>query len=127
MTAARIKPRVLVVDDEAPLRELMVVALGSGFECCEAADGDEALRLARERVPDLVLLDVMLPVRSGLDVLDEMRAEAALRDVPVVVVSAWQTDDDVEKALRRGANGFLAKPFAPEELVAVVSDLVPGA
>ncbi len=122
--AAEMKPRVLVVDDEPPLRELMVVALGGAFECDEAPDGEEALRLLRADTPDLVLLDVMLPGLSGLDVLREMRADDELRDVPVVVVSAWQTPEDIERAVECGADRFLTKPFSPEALISVVSDLV---
>jgi two-component system phosphate regulon response regulator PhoB len=124
VTANGTKPCVLVVDDEAPLRELIVVTLGAGFECRQAVDGDEALRLVRERIPDVVLLDLMLPGRSGLEVLDEMRADELLRDVPVVVISAWQTEEDVQGALQRGASGFLPKPFEPEALVDVVTGLV---
>ena len=118
------RPHVLVVDDEAPLRELIVVALGDEFRCEEAEDGETALVRLGEAPPDLVFLDVMLPGLSGLDVLREMRADPALRDVAVVVVSAWQGPDDVEVALENGADHFLAKPFRVDELASVARDLV---
>ena len=84
-------PRILVVDDEPPLRELVVVTLGDGYQCDEAGDGEEALERLHGGEYDLVLLDVMMPGRSGLDVLREMRGDARLRDFPGVVLSAWQT------------------------------------
>jgi CheY-like chemotaxis protein len=118
------RPRVLVVDDEAPLRELIMVTLGDAFQCQEASDGEDALDQLRESPPDLVFLDVMLPGRSGIEVLREMRADPTLRDVAVVVVSAWQAPENVAEALESGANGFLAKPFRVEDLESVASDLV---
>ena len=118
------RPRVLVVDDEAPLRELIVVTLGDSFECEEAADGETALAAIRERPPDLVLLDVMLPGLSGIDVLRELRADPALGDVRVVVVSAWQGPEDIAAALESGADGFLEKPFRVDDLASVAHGLV---
>jgi len=113
-------PKVLVVDDEPPLRELVVVTLGDGYACDEATDGDSALEQLRKRPYDLVMLDVMMPGRSGLDVLREMRADDALRDVPVVVMSAWQSTQDIKAVLAAGANGFLPKPFRVEDLDSTV-------
>jgi DNA-binding response OmpR family regulator len=115
---------VLVVDDEAPLRELIAVALGDEFACDEAEDGAEALTKLRAAPPDLVFLDVMLPGVSGLDVLEEMRTDRRLQRVPVVVVSAWQASDDVSAAIERGADRFLAKPFDVEELASMARELV---
>jgi DNA-binding response OmpR family regulator len=120
-------PRILVVDDEPPLRELVVVTLGNDYACDEAGDGDEALACLRDAHYDLVLLDVMMPGRSGLDVLREMREDARLRDVPVVVLSAWQTQEDVDAARDAGGTAFLPKPFPPEDLAAAVDALVPRA
>jgi two-component system cell cycle response regulator len=118
------EPTILVCDDDEPLRELMKVTLGAGYRFVEAADGEIALaELAQER-PDLVLLDVMLPGYSGLDVLQVMRSDDALRDVPVIVVSAWQTPQDREAAVAAGADGFLAKPFELEELSSAVRTLL---
>jgi DNA-binding response OmpR family regulator len=118
------RPRVLVVDDEAPLRELIIVTLGDGFRCEEAADGETALKQLREAPPDLVFLDLMLPDRSGLDILHEMRSDPVLRHVAVVVVSAWQRPEDVKLALETGADKFLAKPFLVDELASVAKRLI---
>jgi two-component system response regulator MtrA len=121
MTAAR--PRVLVVEDEQPLRELIVVTLSQEFECDEAADGEAALERLRAARPELVVLDSMLPGRSGIDVLREMRADPKLRDVPVLMLSAWQSSEDVDSAMDAGADSFLGKPFRVEELVGVAHEL----
>ena len=121
------RPSALVVEDEPPLRELIVVTLGSAFDCREAATGEEALELLRESVPDLVLVDVMLPGKSGIELLTEMRGDPALRHVPVIVLSAWQAPDVIERALHAGANRFVSKPFQVEELASVAEELVRGA
>ena len=110
------RPRVLVVEDEQPLRELVVVTLGAAFDCEEVGDGEEALRRMQEAPPDLVVLDAMIPGLSGHDVLRAMRTNPALGDVPVLVVSAWQQEEDIAAALAAGANAFLGKPFRIEEL-----------
>ena len=120
----RDQPKILVVDDEPPLRELVVVTLGDAYACDEAANGDTALKLMRKRRYDLVVLDVMMPGRSGIDVLREMRADKALRDVPVIVMSAWQSTKDIDAALAAGANGFLPKPFRVEDLDSTVRDVI---
>jgi DNA-binding response OmpR family regulator len=114
---------VLVVEDEQPLRELIVVTLGEEFDCDEAADGEAALERLRAARPELVVLDSMLPGRSGIDVLHEMRADPQLRDVPVLMLSAWQSSEDVDSAMDAGADSFLGKPFRVEELVSVAHEL----
>lgn len=122
--AIRTRPFALVIEDEPPLRELISVTLGTTFECGEAVDAESALAILRERVPDLVLVDVMLPGKSGLDVLVEMREDPALRAVPVIVLSAWQAPEDIERAIAAGADRFLAKPFRVDELAATAQELV---
>jgi CheY-like chemotaxis protein len=97
---------------------------GLGHEVHEATTGDEGVRLARELHPDLVLLDMMMPGRTGLDVLQELRADPSLAEITVVMVTARVQVDDREAALAAGADGFLSKPFKPTELVALVSDLL---
>jgi DNA-binding response OmpR family regulator len=118
------RPKILVVDDEPPLRELVVVTLGDAFVCDEVDNGDEALaRLSADHY-DLVMLDVMMPGTSGTDVLRQMRDDDKLRDVPVIVMSAWQSPQDVASALEAGADRFLAKPFRIDELGSMVRGLV---
>jgi DNA-binding response OmpR family regulator len=120
------RPVILLVDDEPPLRELMKVTLGDGYHFEEAGDAAEALELARKHVPDVMLLDVMMPGGSGLDLLRKLREEPTLESMRVVIVSAWQSAEDRDVALDL-ADGFLAKPFKVEELVNIVSALTEDA
>ena len=120
-------PRILLVEDEPALRELMKVALDAGYDFVEAGDLADALELVRSHVPTVVLLDVMLPGGSGLDVLRAVRADPELAGVRVIVVSAWQSGDDRRLAQELGADGFLGKPFALEELSSAVRELTEAA
>jgi DNA-binding response OmpR family regulator len=115
---------ILVCDDDDRLRELMKVTLGADYTFVEAPDGETAIALCRTERPDLVLLDVMLPGSNGLQVLQMMRSDKQLRDVPVIIVSAWQTADDRAAAATAGADDFLGKPFELEELTDAVSTLL---
>jgi DNA-binding response OmpR family regulator len=113
---------VLVCDDEASLRELIRATLGDRYRVYEAADGDEALELARSLRPRVVILDVMLPKRNGLEVLAELRADKELAGTRVIIVTAW-SHAHVSVAAA-GADHFLEKPFEPDELLALVDGLV---
>jgi DNA-binding response OmpR family regulator len=113
---------ILICEDEVALRELMRVSLGAGYRYLEAEDGREALRLARAQLPDVIVLDLMLPGLGGLDVLRELRRDPVTAATRVVAISAWS---DVEAdALAAGANLFLPKPFVPEEFRARVEELL---
>jgi two-component system, OmpR family, phosphate regulon response regulator PhoB len=118
------KPTILVCDDDDGLRELMKVTLGDHYRYLEAVDADSGIALCRSEHPDLMLLDVMLPGRSGLHVLEEIRADDRTHDIPVVIVSAWQTPDDQAAASALGADAFLPKPFELRELTSTVATLL---
>ena len=117
-------PTILICDDEPSLRELMRVSLDGGYSFAEAGDTAEALELADRIRPDLVLLDVMMPGGSGLAVIEQLRRHPQLCRTPVVVVSAFATDTDRLAATDAGADAFLGKPFDPDELVAVIEELL---
>jgi CheY-like chemotaxis protein len=114
-------PTILVCDNEEPLRALVRATLESvSYTIVEARDGDEAIARARELKPDLILLDMMMPGRSGIDVLEELRAEPELAATPVVMLTARTQAADREAAAGAGVNRFVAKPFSPRELAAIV-------
>lgn len=115
---------ILVCDDEPALRELMRAAIGGAYRFVEAADAPTAIEEVRRVRPDLVLLDVMLPGGSGLDVLREIRGDPALDTVRVAVISAWDAASDREAAAAAGADAFVSKPFLPEELETLVAELL---
>jgi two-component system, OmpR family, response regulator MtrA len=112
------KGRVLVVDDDTALAEMLGIVLrGEGFEPSFVSDGDKALAAFRETKPDLVLLDLMLPGRDGIDVCRQIRAESG---VPIVMLTAKSDTVDVVVGLESGADDYVIKPFKPKELVARV-------
>jgi DNA-binding response OmpR family regulator len=113
---------ILICEDEAALRELVRAILGSDYCFAEASEGEEALALVKDLQPDLVLLDLMLPGKSGLEVLSELRSDRSSDRVPIVVVTAWTHAE--EAVLAAGANRFIPKPFEPDELQATVEELL---
>jgi DNA-binding response OmpR family regulator len=123
MAAAEpLRPLILICDDEPPLRELVKAALGSEYRYREAANIVEVEEHLEAELPSLIVLDVMLPGKSGLDFLRELR-ESGGPTIPVVLVSAWQSATDQQIATEAGANAFLGKPFDPDALARVVRDL----
>lgn len=116
--------RVLLVEDERKLARILRLGLEEdGYEVEEASDGEEALFLLRNRSYDLVILDLMLPKVDGLDVLREFRREKG-GSIPVLILTARDTVEDVVKGLDAGADDYLTKPFAFEELLARVRALL---
>jgi two-component system alkaline phosphatase synthesis response regulator PhoP len=110
--------KVLVVDDDVKTVELVKLYLNrDGYRVFTAGDGNEALRLARENHPDLIVLDLMLPGISGLEVCRILREES---DVPIIMLTALTTDEDRLKGLDLGADDYVTKPFSPRELAARV-------
>jgi len=113
---------VLICDDEPSLRELIRVSLSSEYSIAEANDGEESLEIARRLRPDLVILDVMMPRRTGLEVLTELRRDEALSATPVIVLTAQP--ETREEALRQGADRVMVKPFEPEQITAAVEEVL---
>ena len=117
--------RILVVDDEPHIRRVLEVILGSsGFEVVIASDGMQGLdNLGREPV-DLILLDLMMPGASGLEILSKIRANPDRANTPVIILTAKGQDTDREAALAGGANDFLTKPFSPKKLIARIEEIL---
>ncbi len=119
------RPTVLVCDDEPVLRMLVRATLDHGdYTVVEACDGDEALALTRAEHPDLILLDMMMPGRSGSDVLRELRADPATAETPVIMLTARAQASDREAMNLAGANHYLTKPFSPVGLAALVEEVL---
>jgi two-component system phosphate regulon response regulator PhoB len=117
--ATQNKPLVLVVEDEAALATMLRYNLEKqGFRVEEAGDGQEALTRIAESQPDLVLLDWMLPVLSGIEVCRQIRRRSLTRDLPVIMVTARTEDQDAVRGLNTGADDYITKPFNMEALLA---------
>lgn len=116
------EPRILIVDDESAIRLVCRVNLDSaGFETIEAEDGETALAMARSEQPDLILLDVMLPVLDGWEVAAKLREMPETRDIPIVFLTARSTTTDEVHGHAVGGLGYISKPFDPEALTAMVT------
>ena len=114
-----IKPRVLIVEDETALVELLRYNLEqSGFRVSVAYDGEEALASVQDDVPDLMLLDWMLPLMSGIEVCRQLRRQTATANLPIIMLTARGEEGDRVRGLDAGADDYVAKPFSPTELVA---------
>ncbi len=122
-TMAGFVASVLICDDEPSLRELIRVSLDGPYEFVEADDGEKSLEIARRLRPDIVILDLMMPRRSGLEVLTEIRRDERLSDMAVIVLTAAQPATR-EEALRQGADVVLVKPFEPDEITALVEEVL---
>ena len=114
--------RILVVDDDESVRAVVVDALReAGFDAVHARDGFEAIRIARDRAPDLVVLDVTMPFISGDDVYQVLRSEHATRYVPIIFLTGQGSTREKARRLLAGADDYITKPFDVDELVARVS------
>lgn len=113
------KPYILVVEDEAPIQDLLAYNLeGSGFEVAQAYDGEEALVAIAERLPDLVLLDWMLPNLSGIEVCRRLRRRPPTQRLPIIILTARTEEPDRLRGLDTGADDFIVKPFSVAEVIA---------
>ena len=116
------KTRILIVEDEAPIVTLLRYNLEQdGYEVAEANDGEEALLLAAEQKPDLILLDWMLPLLSGIEVCRRLRRAAETKSVPIIMLTARGEEGDRIRGLNAGADDYVTKPFSPSELLARVN------
>ena len=113
---------VLICDDEPSLRELIRISLAGPYEFVEADDGVESLELARRVRPDVVILDMMMPRMTGLEVLSAIRHEKELADTRVIVLTAQPGTR--EQALAAGADVVMVKPFEPEQIAAAVQEVL---
>ena len=119
--------RILVVEDSATMRSLLASTLsdlGTAVEVTEAASGFEALRLLPRDAFDLILTDINMPDINGLELLSFVKGNAAYRDIPLIIVSTEGSDRDREKGLELGADAYLVKPFEPDVLRRVATELL---
>ena len=113
--------KILVAEDEKQIADMIAFKLtNSGHLVIQAQDGEQAIKLARHDTPDLIMLDAMMPGLGGFEVLRQLKADAGLRSIPVIMVTAKGHERDVLSGLRGGAVDYVLKPFSLKELVARV-------
>ena len=118
---------ILIAEDEKDIRELIVFSLTfSGFEVVSAVDGQDALEKAMEVRPDLIMMDVRMPRMTGYEACARMKEMEELKDIPVVILSAKGQDSEIQTGLNVGAYEYILKPFAPDELIQRVQEIVSG-
>jgi two-component system phosphate regulon response regulator PhoB len=121
MAAEKIRSRVLVVEDESDLVVMLRYNLEKeGFTVAATGDGEEALLLVEEQAPDIILLDWMVPMVSGIEVCRRLRRNPDTRDIPIIMLTARGEEDDRVRGLNAGADDYVTKPFSPGELIARV-------
>jgi two-component system phosphate regulon response regulator PhoB len=116
---------ILLVEDEAAIREMVCMALErDGFTVWQAGDGGEANRLLADGLPDLILLDWMLPGASGLEIARQLRRDEVTRKVPIIMLTARSEEEDCVRGLDSGVDDYVTKPFSPRELIARIKALL---
>ena len=117
--------KILIADDEKDVRDLVRFTFERrGFQVIEATDGSEALTIASQELPDLILLDAMMPGMSGYEASRELKKAEATKEIPIVFLSAKGQTYEVIEGLEAGAVAYIVKPFAPKELVAQVQEIL---
>ena len=118
--------RILVVEDQEDNRQILRDLLGSaGFEILEAEDGEAALAAAAAHRPDLILMDIQQPTLDGYEATRRLKADAALKDIPVIVVTSYALSGDEDKARAAGCDDYVTKPYSPRALLAKIRQHLP--
>ena len=113
--------RILVVEDQADLRGILRDLLtGSGYDVVEAADGQAGVAKAKSERPDLILMDIQLPVIDGYEATRQIKADPALKATPIIAVSSFAMKGDEEKARASGCEHYITKPYSPMQLLRVI-------
>jgi len=119
------KARILVAEDEQDIRELVSITMRlAGYQVWTANDGQEAVALAPQVMPDLILMDVRMPKMSGFEACAEMQKIPELKDIPIVFLSAKGQETEIKRGLEAGAAAYILKPFAPNELTSQIEELL---
>lgn len=118
--------RILVVEDEEDNRRIVRDLLTSvGYEIIEAVTGEEGVKAAETQIPDLILMDIQLPGLDGYEATRRIKANPALRYIPIIVVTSYALSGDDAKAFEAGCDGYVSKPFSPRALLAKIHEYLP--
>src|SRR5712692_6104801 len=115
--------RILVIEDTENNRRILNDLLtNAGFEVMEAVDGEKGVAMAAERRPDLILMDIQLPIVDGYEATRRLKADSALCAIPVIAVTSYALGEDAAKARAAGCDGYISKPYSPRQLLAKVRE-----
>ncbi len=117
--------KILIAEDERDIRDLVSFTLRfAGYEVVAASNGEEAVQLALQEIPDLILMDVRMPRMTGYEACQRIKSEATVKHIPVVFLSAKGQEAEIQSGLAAGADEYLLKPFAPDQLTERVRSLL---
>ena len=114
--------RILLVEDEEDNMRILRDLLTSGYELYEAVDGEKALAAVAKQRPDLILMDIQLPIMDGYEATRRIKADPALRSIPIIAITSYALGDDEARARAAGCDDFVPKPYSPRELLAKVRE-----
>jgi two-component system cell cycle response regulator DivK len=118
--------RILVVEDQEDNRQILRDLLGSvGYEMDEAENGEQALAAVKARRPDLILMDIQLPVLDGYEATRRIKADPQLKSIPIIVVTSYALSGDEAKARASGCDAYVTKPYSPRQLLAKIKEYLP--
>jgi two-component system, cell cycle response regulator DivK len=118
--------RILVVEDQEDLRDVLrTLLVGSGYEMLEAADGEAGVAKAQSDRPDLILMDIQLPVLDGYEATRRIKTDPSLKATPIIAVSSFAMKGDEEKARAAGCDHYVTKPYSPLQLLRIIRSLLP--
>jgi two-component system cell cycle response regulator DivK len=118
--------RILVVEDQEDNRQILRDLLANaGYQMLEAENGEQAVAAAKEHRPDLILMDIQLPILDGYEATRRIKADSALNAIPIIVVTSYALSGDEEKSRAAGADAYVAKPYSPRALLAKIREYVP--
>jgi two-component system cell cycle response regulator DivK len=119
------KKRILVVEDQEDNRQILRDLLtNAGFDMIEAENGEDAVASAQESRPDLILMDIQLPILDGYEATRRIKADPDLKSIPIIVVTSYALSGDEDKARLAGCDDYVAKPFSPRQLLAKIKEYV---
>jgi CheY-like chemotaxis protein len=121
--------KILIVDDDRSVRLLVRATLGAGaeeYDILEAGSGKEALEIARRELPELLLLDIMMPRVDGFTVCEQLKSDPATSGITIVMLTAIRRPEDIERGKTAGADGYFTKPFSPLQLLQLVERVMRG-
>ena len=120
--------RILIVEDQEDNRMIMRDVLSSaGYDLIEAVNGEDGVKLAHSERPDLILMDIQLPIIDGYEATRQIKGSTVLKSIPIIAVTSYALSGDQAKARAAGCDGYVSKPFSPRELLAKVREYLPDA
>src|SRR5262252_4422493 len=120
------KKRILVVEDQEDNRQILRDLLANaGYDMIEAEDGEQAIKLAASHQPDLILMDIQLPLVDGYEATRRLKADPELKKIPIIVVTSYALSGDDSKAHDAGCDAYITKPYSPRQLLAKIKEFLP--